>query len=175
METQQRFMTNHWEQYPMKNLKVPLIVSVICIVVAVGTSPAGIHMPQLNPFAKKQQDDGVRRFREPEKKSLIPTISLFPKRNPTKPSTFQKINRNTKTFFAKTADFLNPFNDGDKMPSTRPNVTGSRRTYSGGTSYSSQEDKKPSFLARLIPWGKSDPEPHKDVNSFLSQPRPVLR
>lgn len=161
----------------MKNFKVPLIVSVICVVVAVGTSPAGIKMPQLNPFAKKQQDDGVRRFREPEKKSLIPKFSLFPKPKPksNKPSTLQKFNQNTKTFFSKTADFLNPFNDGNDMPATRPNVTGSRRTYNGGTGYSSKNDQEPSFLARLFPWGNSEPEPHKDVNSFLSQPRPVLR
>lgn len=159
----------------MKNLRVPLFVSIICIVVAVGTSPAGIKMPQLNPFAKKKQDDGVRRFREPEKKPLIPKISLFPKKNPNKPGTLQKFNQNTKTFFTKTADFLNPFNDGDDMPSRRPNVTGSRRTYSGGTNFTEQKEKKPNFIARLMPWGKSEPEPYKDVNSFLTQPRPVIR
>lgn len=158
----------------MKNLKVPMIVACICIVFAVGSSPAGLRLPNLNPFAKKKEEEPTNvRFREPKSKSFLPRISLFPKRDPNKPSTLEKINNGTKEFFAKTIDVLTPWNNNKDMPPERPNFTGSRGSYAGGTRFPSQvpEPKKKNFLQRLVSWDSDEDEPIEDVNDFLSQPR----
>jgi hypothetical protein len=162
----------------MKNLKVPIFVACLCVIVAVSSSPAeGFRLSDLNPFAKKTQTTPNRRFREPKSRSILPRISLFPKSSSNKPSTLQRINTGTKNFLVGAADFLNPFNDGDDMPPASPTVGGSRGFRDGGATFSRRdsEPKKPSFLARLNPFAPEEPEPINDVNDFLSQPRMQYR
>lgn len=161
----------------MKNLKVPIFVACLCVVVAVSSSPAeGFRLPNLNPFAKKKQTTPNRRFREPKSKSILPRISLFPKRESNKPSPLQKINSGTKTFFVKTVDFLTPWDNKDDMPPSSPSFGGSRGFRDGGARFTRNEPApKKNFLARLVPWGSDEPEPINDVNDFLSQPRMQYR
>ena len=77
------------------------------------------------------------------------------------PSVWTKMNRGTKSFFAKTKDALNPWDD----ESQRSRATGPR--------YSSRsyEDEDQSFLGSLF---NPEPEPKRieTVKDWLDQPRP---
>lgn len=160
----------------MKSLAVPILVACLCIAVAASTAPAdGFQWNDLNPFSKSEKTNaGYKRFREP-KKNILPSVNLMPKKNSNGNGTLKKASRNTQKFFAKTADFLNPFNDGNDLPSRQP-VTGSRRTYSGSSSYSSSKEKseKGNFFANLFPKKEEAKQPGT-VQEFIAQDRVIMR
>ena len=78
------------------------------------------------------------------------------------PSVWTKMNRGTKSFFAKTKDAINPWDDEPQ------------RSRSTGTRYRSrshQDDRNQSFLGSLF---NPEPEPKRieTVKDWLDQPRP---
>ncbi|PQO34300.1 hypothetical protein DTL21_12265 [Bremerella cremea] len=86
-------------------------------------------------------------------------------KKPKGPSTFQKINNGTKDFFYKSADFLNPFNDGDDAKTTK------RTSYNGGYRSTSKKQEDSSWFGG---WFSSEPEPGppQTVSEFMDLPRP---
>jgi hypothetical protein len=157
-------------------LYIPAILAALFII---GPAPAmaeGWGMPKLNPFAKQKNaratasvsDAPVSGWKWPK---LWPSkaAGMQPRTSrPAAPSTWQKMTAGTKSAMSKTADALNPFDDAnDNQP--RPGITGSNTVFSQASK--NKESKGRSFLPSW-PWGKEESSKPKDVNSFLSQPRP---
>ena len=84
------------------------------------------------------------------------------KKKSKEPSTLQKINSGTKDFFYKSADFLNPFNDGDDNKKTR-------YTYNGGYRSSKKQEETSWFGSWFAP--EPEPGPPETVSDFLDLPR----
>lgn len=86
------------------------------------------------------------------------------------PSTWEKVNSGTKSFFGKTKDVLMPWSKDDSASHRSKAVTGSRRS---GTS--AKSSSKSSSSGGLSSWFQSKPE-EKDkiesVNDFLKLPTP---
>ncbi|MBA2115081.1 hypothetical protein [Bremerella alba] len=78
------------------------------------------------------------------------------------PSTIQKINNGTKDFFTTTADYMNPFNDGDDHKKKR-------YTYNGGYR-SSKKQEDSSWFGNWFT-SEPDPGPPQTVSDFLDLER----
>lgn len=81
------------------------------------------------------------------------------------PSTIEKLNDGTKDFFHKTADFLNPFNDGEPAPKKK------RYSYNGG-GYRTAKKQESSW--GWGSWFQSKPEKTapQTVSDFMDLERP---
>ena len=92
--------------------------------------------------------------------------SSYTAKKSTVPSTLPKINSGTKDFFSKSADFLNPFNDGDDSKKSK------RYSYNGG--YRSASKKKTEESSWFGNWFTTEPEPGppQTVSEFMDLPRP---
>ncbi len=157
-----------------------------------------------NPFGKKksaaevQFSDEVPADITPEKKPGIPLPRMpkmpqMPKfsfnpnkgkvKDPNKPSTIDKMNKDMKNFFSTAGSWLMPWNKKQTRQAQRSvPVTGTRRTYDGSTSRQRVSDEKPKtgfpevaipFIGQKKKESTPDNKP-KDVNSFLKQPRPPI-
>ncbi len=116
-------------------------------------------------------------------KVTLPKISMpqWTKREPSPnqgPSTWEKLNNNTKSMMTKTRDTLMPWAAKDEPPPAR-SVTGSRSSTgmsrsrvasNRGGSESSAEKK--SLFGSLFSSSESDEKPIETTNDFLSQRRP---
>lgn len=79
------------------------------------------------------------------------------------PSTLQKINENTKQFFYKTGDYLNPFNDGNDKKDTRYKYNGGFR--------GKKKQQSSSWFGGLFTT-EAEPKPAETISDFLDAPRP---
>ena len=159
------------KRWLLNSLVLGFVVSVFA-----ASCPAadGWSLPSLNPFAKKSA--AAPKTRPSESGWKLP--SLWPKTAPqttsSKPSTWQKMTNSTKSAAAKTADFLNPFDDaGDAKPAASP--TGYGSPFSTASSQKKADDNG-SIVPQWL-WGSSSAKPEetkrpKTVNEFLSQPKP---
>lgn len=132
----------------------------------------------LNPFATKKtppktvgsnNDSGWGWWPGNQKQASPSLWPIRPKGNPSLwpqqssgQSTWNKMTQGTKNAMAKTADFLNPFDDANDNQGYNP--TGSR-----GITNSQQKSSGGSWL-----WPFSEPEPEKPqtVSEWMKQPRP---
>lgn len=160
------------------NVMRPLMVfgMVVSMLLVTGPAHAEIKIPNLNPFAKKSEPS-----KKPESKSSFSgSASAVPKKTPNEPSTLEKMGRDTKAFFTKTADVLNPFNDAPKeKTASRRDVTGSNSYFTSNSGAPKKAEKKSSFFPFSIPspFKSKETKPYDDyekprgVNDFLKQPR----
>jgi hypothetical protein len=151
-----------------------LLIAVVSLLIA---SPAladgGWSMPNLNPFAQKAGPPTSARVSDRDGSWKMP--KMWPSSGKTivkkqaAPSTWQKMKGGTKSFFTKTADALNPFDDNDKPQPIQ--VTGSNSFVSQVANGKSSEKKSGSFVPS---WWSGDEKPKKaeTVQDFLNQPRP---
>lgn len=88
-------------------------------------------------------------------------MSSSSKKKSSGPSTLSKINTNTKNFFYKTADYMNPFNDADDNKKERYSYNGGYR--------GKQKKEEPGWFD----WMYSEPEPGppQTVSDFLDLER----
>lgn len=86
--------------------------------------------------------------------------------------TLDKTIAGTKRMASKTADFLNPFNDGQKQQARQDNVTGSNSLFHQQANNRNKQTQ--SSKSWLPGWGggtaKGESKP-STVNGFLAQPR----
>jgi hypothetical protein len=143
-----------------------------------GIAAAEWKMPNLNPFSTSktpprsavgnQGDSGWGWWpgnQQQKSTSLWPTRpqgnpSIWPQNSQ---STWTRMTNGTKQAFAKTADFLNPFDDANDRPSYNP--TGSQGIKSSSPKTA---DKTPWYA----PFPNPEPERPKTVTDFLKQTRP---
>jgi hypothetical protein len=140
-----------------------------------GAAEGGWGLANLNPFkGKSGPPTSTRTSNPPTSGWKWPSLwtesstTTMPRAKPAGPSTLQKMNATTKSFFSKTADALNPWDDG---PEPEPKLTGSRgfRRASGAN-----EEPTSSFLPSWswLGGGEEEEKKPKTVNDFLMQPRP---
>ena len=86
---------------------------------------------------------------------------------PKEPSTWDKLNSGTKSFFSKTADFLTPWDNDPEPPPRSRGVTGSRKVVSSKSNHKPQEKSSFSWLS-----GEEEEPEIKSANDFLKLPRP---
>ena len=131
-----------------------------------GEEGSGWKFPNLNPFSRKAAPPTSARISDDDWK--VPgSRAAQAQAKPKSPSVWQKMSTGTKTMFSKTADALNPFDDAKDNEPVR--VTGSRNAFRQA---SAKKSKSGSFLPSLWSWGSEEDDRPKDVNQFLSQPRP---
>ena len=155
-------------------LSLALAGCMTCLVLSAlarGEEGGGWKMPNLNPFSRKggpptsarisDQDEG---WKMPKLWPTSGTKKAAPKSK--SPSAWQKMSTGTKTFMAKTADALNPFDEAqDKQP---VRITGSKNAVR--RTAAKKEEKSGSWLPSLWKHDEEENRP-KSVNDFLSQPR----
>jgi len=90
-------------------------------------------------------------------------MSSSSKKKSKSPSTLSKINTNTKNFFTKTADYMNPFNDADDHKKKQ------RYSYNGGYRNKQKQDE-PGWFDWM--YTEPDPGPPQTVSDFLDMERP---
>jgi hypothetical protein len=101
--------------------------------------------------------------------NLWPKKSAFvPKRKSSQPSTLSKMTSGTKSFFSKTADAINPWDD---KPAPPPKITGSNSIFTQQRQAAQKKEASSGVLPASWFGEKKDSQP-KSVNDFLSQPRP---
>ena len=147
-----------------------LAMSLIITALARGEEGDGWKMPNLNPFSRKGAPPTSARISDQDDwkmPKLWPTSSRSKSAaKPKSPSAWQKMTTGTKTFMAKTADVLNPFDDTEVKEPAR--FTGSRNARQAAAK---KEERSGSWLPSL--WGHNDEDTEpKSVNEFLSRPRP---
>ncbi len=146
---------------------VAVAAGLVLPLVAAAEEGSGWKLPNLNPFSRKGapptsariSDDGWR---------LPGSGAKSAQAKPKGPSVWQRMTTGTKTMLSKTADALNPFDDASDNQPVR--VTGSRNAFRQAAA--KKNAKTGSFLPSLWSWGQEEDDRPKDVNSFLSQPRP---
>jgi hypothetical protein len=127
-------------------------------------------MPNLNPFASKTTTAAPPTSGWKMPKLWPKKTAAAPKRKSNPSSTLGKMTSGTKSFFSKTADAINPWDD---KPAPPPKITGSNSIF---TQQRQAAQKKESSSGSVLPasWWGSDTNngKPKSVNDFLSQPRP---
>ena len=95
----------------------------------------------------------------------MPDWGSKPASRPSKPSAWTRMTTGTKSFFSKTADALNPFDDADDKPKS------STRSASRSTTRQKPKQESGGFFSWF---GSKEPEeqPLDTVNDFLALPRP---
>ncbi|WP_425617043.1 hypothetical protein NA78x_000711 [Anatilimnocola sp. NA78] len=165
-------------------------VTLVCGLIATpafGQAPTsgGWKMPNLNPFAGKSGPATGRVSDKPLVPDGINPFKLLPGsagktsnssyQKPQQPSTWQKVTKGTKKAAAQTADFLNPFNDGQPEVQEQ-SVTGSNSLFNQhANARASKPGTAPGTNRSWFPgWGggKTPDSKPKSVNEFLSSPRP---
>jgi hypothetical protein len=142
-----------------------LCVSLVCFAQS-DLFAQGELSSSIDPFS---DSDAVKRasfsrVEEPEDSSIFPKLklpSLNHSSDPKRPSVWQKMNRNTKRFMAKSRETLMPWTkkERESVP-----ITGLRR--------SEDEPKKKSFLAELLKPYPDEPKKIETANDWFSLPRP---
>jgi len=139
---------------------------------------SGWRMPNLNPFAGKLNAPANNGGRSTISKVVDP-FGLIPGtggrtsnasfgQQAQQPTAWQKVTGGTKRIAGKTADFLNPFNDG--KPQTRQeSVTGSNSVFNQQANRRQAQEKKSWLPGFGAPQAEEKPS---SVNGFLAQPRP---
>ena len=84
------------------------------------------------------------------------------------PSTWEKFNSGTKTFFTKTKQTLMPWTSDDETSSARKKTPPARST-ARTSSRKAKTEKKPFFSSWLET--REEEKPIKTVNDYLAQPR----
>jgi hypothetical protein len=139
----------------------------------------GFGLPNLNPFAEKSgppvsssvSDAPTSGWKMPKLPNPFAGLATKSSRSkPAGPSGWQKMTTSTKTFFSKTADVLNPFDDAnDKQQEIAP--SGSKSIFSRTSA--KKEESKGFFSLPSWSWGgEEEPKKPKTVQDFLAQPRP---
>lgn len=144
------------------------------LVAGTGSANAeGWKMPSLNPFSRKDShpahlrtaDDNERPWWKPQLPT-VPTLSSGKaKAKSSGSSTWTKINRGTKSAWAKTTDALNPFDDAPQKPR---NITGYGSPFSQASARTTDEKKS----AWWPSWGADKPKKPETVQDFLGLDRP---
>jgi hypothetical protein len=131
------------------------------------------RMPNLNPFSPKGKPPTSGRVSDAPTSGwkwpkLWPTSTASAKAKPAGPGAWQKMSAGTRTFFSKTADAINPFDDaGDDQQPVK--ITGSNSVLSRGSA--KKKEKSRSLLPASWRGGEEKDEP-RTVNDFLARPRP---
>jgi hypothetical protein len=156
---------------------LPLIavtMIVLCPLFATGEESSW-KFPNLNPFASKGQPPTTSRA-SGAKSAAWRMPKLWPKSTPARkptqqPSTMQKMTTGTKQFFSKTADALNPWDDANDNQVRK--ASGSNSAFSQATKKKKPDESSNSLLPASW-WSSEDKDSgrDKDVNAFLSRPRP---
>jgi hypothetical protein len=153
-------------KYSLLKLAIAVVVTIAAATAA--AEDAGWKFPNLNPFAAKQPsgNPATSGWKLPR---LWPQTSAG-KRSAKQPSTLSKMTRGTKSFFSKTADVINPWDD---KTAPQQQITGSKSIF---TKQGQAARKKESNSSGVLPaswWGgEKDDGRDKSVNEFLSRPRP---
>lgn len=137
------------------------------IVTSAVAEDSGWKMPNLNPFSGKTatSNPATSGWKMPK---LWPQTTA-PKMRPAQPSTLSKMTQGTKTFFSKTADAINPWDD---KPAPQQSITGSKSIFTKQRQAAKKESKSSGVLPASW-WGNDkDDGRDKSVNEFLSRPRP---
>jgi hypothetical protein len=137
----------------------------------------GWQMPNLNPFKKsgpptssRVSDSATSGWKFPK---LWPSgTTSRTTRKPAGPSTWQKMTTSTKSFFSKTADVLNPFDDADDNQSAAPPITGSNAYFAQAGRQKKKEEKSSTFLPSWWTSEEEKPQKAETVQDFLARPRP---
>jgi hypothetical protein len=147
-----------------------------CLFAAPGAASEGFKLP--NPFSSKKKsasnlgDEGKGATTIPTAGGSLDTetpkskTAKPPKAAPAKPSTWQKLNSGTQSFFAKSSSALNPW---AKKKTPPPPATGTRKVYSGSSIAPKPAEKK-SLYSSLFGTNEKKKEP-ETVNEFIGQPR----
>jgi hypothetical protein len=136
----------------------------------------GWKLPNLNPFAKKPAQPVASPISNPPTSGLR-WPRLFSNREaakpkPNQPGTMQKMAAGTKSFFAKTADVLNPWDDASEKRQPPPaKLTGSGSIFSQASAKKAKEPESGGLLPTW-PWKTKQVEEKPSVNDFLALPRP---
>lgn len=133
--------------------------------------------PNLNPLAPKPNGQRSTTAQVVDPFGLIPGTSNARTKSaafgqPPATSTLDKTITGTKRMASKTADFLNPFNDGQKQQQFRQeSPTGSNSLFHQQANNRKQQAQ--SGKSWLPGWGGGDLKESKPstVNGFLAQPR----
>lgn len=142
----------------------------------VSAQQSGWSMPNLNPFAARSSAPTSTRIADSSSSgwkmpSMWPSSSKTAKK-PAGPTTWQKMRSGTKRAWDQTVDFLNPFDDANDNPPTKP-LTGSNTYFSQNarqTGGKSAGKEKTSYFPAL--WSSEEPDDKpKTVTDFLNQPR----
>ena len=105
------------------------------------------------------------------------TPNLWPRKTATPagqaaPSTWQTMQTNTRSFWSKTADVLNPFDDANDNQQQAAPMTGRNSAFRQATMSKGQDQKSKSFLPSWN-WGQEEKEQKpQTVQDFLALPRP---
>lgn len=158
----------------MNNVRRIIVTFVAVMLGAVhqGYAQAGRTLPSLNPFAGHDRASQNHDADGPNKRSFLPSLprtSILGKRQPGQPSLWQKVNQNTKAFFAKAVNVLT---FGRIRPRARPQpkVTGTQRVYPGGAHLARRKTDRPSGLFPWLRPNKQEQRP-ETVTNWLKQPR----
>lgn len=138
-----------------------LVVFLASLPLSAVAGEGGWGLPNLNPFASKAKPPTSARVSDDSWQ--MPSL-----RRSSGPSTWQKMNNGTKSFFSKTASALNPW---DSPPETKPvSPSGRNSAFSRTTSTKTQPESSGSWFS----WwgGAEEPQRPKTVNDFLMQERP---
>lgn len=153
---------------------LPLVVAVCSLLVVPAWAGEGFS---LNPFAKKKtttakfDDDGPGATTIPAAGggAAPKTTEKLPKKTSNQPSTWQKFNAGTQTFFAKSKGVLMPWSKS--KPAKPPaKLTGTTKVYDGSASAKKPAAKK-SMFESIFGGGETKEEP-STVEDFIGQPRP---
>ena len=158
-----------------------LIVSASTHFASAQVPTSGWKMPNLNPFANKTNTAPANNGGRSTISKVVDPFGLIPgtggktsqasfgRQVPQQPSTLQKMTTGTKKVASQTADFLNPFNDGQPKP-TQQNYTGANSAFNQQANRGRGQDEKKSWFPG---WGAPQAEKGPtSVNSFLNQPKP---
>ena len=126
------------------------------------TAADGWKLPNLNPFQKSSSKRTHASVSDHSKWNVLPKLSLpkWPTTKSTyhhKPSTLDKLNRETKMLWYKTKGVLMPWS---KSPS--------KSSYSRSRTHKSS---KPSFLSSMFGTKKAEPKRPRTVSDFLAKQR----
>jgi hypothetical protein len=134
-------------------------------------------IPKLNPLAPKPNGERSVTAQVIDPFGLLPGTSNARTKTasfgqPPVTSTLDKMTAGTKRMASQTADFLNPFNDGQKQPQVRQETaTGSNSLFH---QQANQRSGKPQPSKSWLPgWasGQGTETKPRTVNEFLAQPR----
>jgi hypothetical protein len=134
----------------------------------------GWGLPNLNPFSKKPSPPTAARVSDGKSGfGLLPKWPSTTKKKTSGPSTWNRMTSSTKSALSKTADAINPWDDGPAAkPKASPSPTGSFNPFSTASAKSSDSEKK-SFLPSWSMGGDEEKaKKPRSVNDFLAQPKP---
>lgn len=131
----------------------------------------GWKLPNLNPFSRQGKPPTSARVRDSGDAWKLPKLwppATAVKPNAKQPGAWQRMTSGTRSFFSKTADALNPFDDAnDQKQPVR--ATGSNSAFRRA---SVKKEEKGGSLLPASWWGGEEKKEPRTVQDFLAQPRP---